>query len=65
MNIVTLSNNGYRQNTNCFEIKNENNNNKKVIEASCLKYVWPLDIYSINEKQYIILKYPANGMIYN
>ena len=60
MNIVTLSNNGYRQNTNCFEIKNENNNNKKVIEASCLKYVWPLDIYSINEKQYIILKYPAN-----
>jgi hypothetical protein len=50
---------------NCFEIKNENDNNKKVIEASCLKYVWPLDIYSINEKQYIILKYPANGMIYN
>jgi hypothetical protein len=37
---------------NCFEIKNENDNNKKVIEASCLKYVWPLDIYSINEKQY-------------
>ena len=49
---------------NSYEISlDENSNNKTIIEALRLKYVWPLDIYTIDKKQFIILKYPADGII--
>jgi hypothetical protein len=64
MAIIKLFNNGYRKFMNSYEISlDENSNNKTIIEAPRLKYVWPLDIYTIDKKQFIILKYPADGII--